>query len=58
MSAPVPGPRSGLADAGARGADAEAMLAGFDDAPLQARIDMLSALDARLRADLDAPEAP
>ncbi|WP_218938046.1 hypothetical protein [Actinomyces culturomici] len=39
-----------------RGGDAEALLAGFDEAPLEVRIEMLSALDARLRAGLDAPE--
>lgn len=53
MSTPIPGPRH----AGARSADAEALLVGFDDAPLQVKIEMLSDLDRRLRESLDAPDA-
>lgn len=53
MSTPIPGPR----DAGARSGQAEALLEGFDDAPLQAKIEMLSDLDRRLREGLDDPDA-
>ncbi len=56
MSAPLPGPVTPEGGRPDRGGDAEALLAGFDEAPLEVRIEMLSALDARLRAGLDAPD--
>lgn len=52
MSTPIPGPRR----AGARSGQAEALLEGFEDAPLGVKIEMLSDLDRRLRESLDRPE--
>ena len=54
MSTPLPGSRRPTA--GTRSVDAEALLADFEEAPLEAKINMLSTLERSLRESLDAPE--
>ncbi len=54
MSTPLPGSRR--PPAGTQSVDAEALLADFDEAPLEVKINMLSTLERSLRESFDAPE--